>query len=141
MYSTHIEGKFVVAERFIRTLKKKITNLLIQYQKLYIDKLDDTVNECSNTDHSKIKMKSANIQSRTYIDFNVRSNHKDPKIKNVEHLRISKYRNIFEEACTAHSTEEEYTYVLDICNGRPLWRRKLCKRKIKQSLDDKLYGK
>ena len=69
MYSTHIEGKFVVAERFIRTLKKKTTNLLIQYQKMYIDKLDDIVNECNNTDHSKIKMKSANVQSRTYIDL------------------------------------------------------------------------
>ena len=35
MYSIHNEGKSVVAERFIRTLKKKFTNILLQYQMYY----------------------------------------------------------------------------------------------------------
>ena len=38
MYSIHNEGKFVVAERFMRTLKTKIS------KNVYIDTLDDIVN-------------------------------------------------------------------------------------------------
>ena len=36
MYSTHNGGKYFVAEKFIRTLKKKIVSILLQYQNLYI---------------------------------------------------------------------------------------------------------
>ena len=36
MYSTQNEGKSVVAERFIRTLKGKIYNIRLQYQKMCI---------------------------------------------------------------------------------------------------------
>ena len=46
MYSTHNEGKSVVAERFIRTLKSKIYKYMTSISKnVYIDKLDDIVNE------------------------------------------------------------------------------------------------
>ena len=42
MYSTHSEGKFVVAERFIRTLKKKnYKHMTLVSKKVYIDKLDE----------------------------------------------------------------------------------------------------
>ena len=41
MYSTDNEGKFVVAERFIRTLKNKIFKYATSLSKnMYIDKLD-----------------------------------------------------------------------------------------------------
>ena len=36
MYLTHIEGKSVVADRSIRTLKYKFTNILLQYQRICI---------------------------------------------------------------------------------------------------------
>ena len=50
MYSIHNEGKSVVAERFITTLKTKIYKNLLQCQKnMYINKLDDTVDEYNNT--------------------------------------------------------------------------------------------
>ena len=50
MYSIHNEGKSVVAERFIRTLKTKIHRYMISIsKKMYIDKLDDIVNEYNNT--------------------------------------------------------------------------------------------
>ena len=50
MYSTHNEGKSVVAERFIGTLKNKIYKHMILISKdVYIDKLDDIVNEYNNT--------------------------------------------------------------------------------------------
>ena len=56
MNSTHDEGKSVVAERFIRTLKNKIYKYMIPISKnVYIDTLDDIVNEYNNTYHSTIK--------------------------------------------------------------------------------------
>ena len=46
MYTTHNEGKSVVAERSIRTLKTKIYECMTSVSKnVYINKLDDTVNE------------------------------------------------------------------------------------------------
>ena len=56
MYSTHNEGKSVVAERFIRTLKKKIYKCMSSISKnVYIDKLDDIVNKYNNAYHRKLK--------------------------------------------------------------------------------------
>ena len=44
MYSTHNEGKSVVAQRFIRTIKSKIDKYMTSISKnVYIDKLDDIV--------------------------------------------------------------------------------------------------
>ena len=58
MYLIHNEGKSVVAERFIRTLKTKIYKYMTSISKnVYIDKLDDTVNEYNYTYHRTIKMK------------------------------------------------------------------------------------
>ena len=58
MYSIHNEGKSIVAERFIRTLKNKIYKYMTSISKnVYIDKLDDIVNEHNNTYHRSFKMK------------------------------------------------------------------------------------
>ena len=58
MYSTHNEGKSVVAERFIRTIKKKIYKHMTSIsKKLYIDKLDDIIHKYNNKKHRTIKMK------------------------------------------------------------------------------------
>ena len=63
MYSIHNEGKSVVAERFIRTLKTKIYKYMTSISKNeYIDKLDDIVNEYNNTYHRRIKMKPVNVK-------------------------------------------------------------------------------
>ena len=44
MYSTNNEGKSVVAESFIRTLKSKIYKYMTSLSKIaYINKLDDIV--------------------------------------------------------------------------------------------------
>ena len=56
MYSIHNEGKSAVAERFIRTLKTKIYKYMTSVSKtVYIDKLDDIVNEYNNTYHKQLK--------------------------------------------------------------------------------------
>ena len=50
MYLTHNEGKSVVAERFIRTLKNKIFKHMTAISKnVYFNGLDDTVKNCNNT--------------------------------------------------------------------------------------------
>ena len=55
----HNERKSVVAERFIRILKTKIYKYMTSISKnVFIDKLDDMVNEDSNTYHRTVKMKS-----------------------------------------------------------------------------------
>ena len=69
MYSINNEGKSVIAERFIRTLKNKIYKYMTSISKnVYIDKLDDIVNKYNNTYHSTIKMKPVDVKSSTYID-------------------------------------------------------------------------
>ena len=96
MYSMHNEGKSVVAERFIRTLKNKIYKYMTSISKnVYVDKLDDIVNEYKNTYHRTIEMKSIDVKDNTYIDIDKDVNDKDPKFKIGDHVRISKYKNIF----------------------------------------------
>ena len=89
MYSIHNEGKSVVAERSIRTLKNKIYKYMISVSKNeYINKLDDIVDEYNNTYHKTIKMKPFDVKDNTYIDFEKEV--KDTKFNVGDHIRISK---------------------------------------------------
>ena len=55
MYSTHNEGKSVIAERFIKTLKNKIYKYMTSISKtMHVDKLNDIVKKYSNTYHKTI---------------------------------------------------------------------------------------
>ena len=109
MYSIHNEGKSVVAERFIRTLKTKIYKYMTSISKnVYIDKLDDIVNEYNNTYHRTIKMKPVDVKDNTYIDFKKEVNDKDPKFKVGDHVRISKHKNIFAKGYTPNWSEEDF---------------------------------
>ena len=66
MYSIHNEGKSVVAERFIRTLKTKIYKYMTSVSKnVYIDKLDDIINEYNNIYYGTIKMKPVDAKDNT----------------------------------------------------------------------------
>ena len=63
MYSTHNEGKSVIAKRLIRSLKDEIDKYIISMSKnIYIDQLDDIVNKYNNTYHSTIKMKPIDVK-------------------------------------------------------------------------------
>ena len=62
---------------------------------MYIDKLDDIVNKNNNTYHRTIKMKPVDVKPSIYIDFNKENDKKGPKSKFGDHVRISKYKNIF----------------------------------------------
>ena len=129
IYSAHNEGKFVVAERFIRTLKSKIYKYMTSISKnVYIDKLLDTVNEYNNTYHRTIKMKPVDVKDNSYIDFDKEVNVKDPKFQVGDHVRISKYKNIFAKGYTPNWSEDfvvikkvkntvPWTYVSNDLNG------------------------
>ena len=109
MYSMHNEGKSVVAERFIRTLKNKINKFMISVSNIvYMDKLDDIVNKCNNTYHKKIKMKPVDVNPSMYVDFHKENNKEDPKFKVDDHVRISKYKSIFSKDYVPNWSEEVF---------------------------------
>ena len=62
MYSTHNEGKSVVVERFIRTLKNMIYKHMTAASKnVYFDVLDNIVDKYNNTYHHTIEMKPTKL--------------------------------------------------------------------------------
>ena len=109
MYSIHNEGKSVVAEEFIRTLKTKIYKYKTAISKnVYIDKLNDMVNEYNDTYHRTIKMKPVGVKDNAYIDFKKEVNDKDPKYKVGDHVKVSKYKNIFAKGYPPNWSEEVF---------------------------------
>ena len=99
MYSRHNEGKSIVAEKYIRTLKNKMYKYITSISKnVYIDQLDDIVYTYNNTYHNPIKMKSADVKPKTYINSSKEINEdQDPKFKIDSIFRIGKYKTIFEK--------------------------------------------
>ena len=107
MFSTHNEGKSVVSERLIRTTKNKIYKYMTSISKnVYIHKLDDIVHKYNNKKHRTIKIKPIDVKDNTYIDFGKELNDNDPKFKVGDHVRISKYKNIFAKGYTPNWSEE-----------------------------------
>ena len=107
MYSTHNEGKSVIAERFIRTLKNKIYKYMTSISKnVYIDKLDDIVNKYNNTFHNTIKMKRIDIKPNKYINSSQEINDEDRKFKIGDIVRILKYKNIFAKGYVPNCSEK-----------------------------------
>ena len=130
---------------------------------MYIDKLNDTVNEYNNTYHT-IKMKPIDVQDSTYIDFSKEVNGKNPKFKVGGHVRISKYKIIFAKAYTPNWSEEVFmikkvkntvlwTYVINDMNDNEFivtfYEKELQKinqqefmtEKVIKKKGDKLYAK
>ena len=96
MYSTHIEGNSIVAERFIIILKNKIYKHMTTISKnVYFNVLNDIVDKYNNTYHKTIKMKQIYVKSNSFAEYNEESNEKDSKFKVNDHVTISKYKNIF----------------------------------------------
>ena len=121
MYSTHNEGKSVVAERFITTLKNKIYKCMTLVSKnVYIDKLDDIANKYNNTYNSTIKMKPVHVKSNPYIDSGKEINEKDPKFKVSDTVRISKYKKFFAK-CNTPNWYKEVFVIRKVKNTVP-WR-------------------
>ena len=82
MHSTYNEGKSVVAERFIRTLKNKILKHMAAVSKnAGIDVLNGIVNKYNNTYHRTTKIKPIDSTSDSNDKNNEDSDEKDPKFK------------------------------------------------------------
>ena len=90
MYSTFNEGKSVVAERFIKTLKNKLCKHMTAINKnVYYDALDDVINEYNNTKHNTIKMKPKDVKNDTTKSSAVARNNRvyiDEHNKKVLHI-------------------------------------------------------
>ena len=97
-------------------------------KKVYIDKLDDIVKKYNNAYHTSIKMKPVGVKDNTYIDFKKEVNDENPKFKVGDHVRISKYKNIFAKGYMPNWSEEifiikkikntvPWTYVINDLNG------------------------
>ena len=131
MYSTCNERKSVVAEKFIRTLKNKIYKHMATISKnVYFNVLDDVVDEY-NTYHKTIKMTPIDVKSDSFAENNEESNEKDPKFKVGDHVRISKFKNVFAKEYTPNWSEEilvvkkikntvPWTYVISHLNGEEI---------------------
>ena len=100
---------------------------------VYIDKLDDIVDEYNNTYHRIIKMKPIEVKDNTYIDSIKDVNDKDSKFKVGDHVRISKCKNIFAKRYTKNWSEEVFvikevkntvpwTYIISDLNGEEIIR-------------------
>ena len=111
MYSTHNEGKSVIGERFIKTLKTKIYKTItandIKSYLLYLNKLVDQYN---NTYHHSVNKKPINTD---YFALTEKSetNNKAPKFKVNDRVRITKYNNIFSKHYTKNWSRE--TFIID----------------------------
>ena len=90
---------------------------------VYIDKLDDIVNEYNNTYHRTIKMKPIDVKDNTYIDLmeSPRSNDKYPKFKVGDNVKSPKYKNIFAERYTPNWSEE--VFVIKKVKNTVSWNR------------------
>ena len=114
MYSTDNEGKYFIAERFIRTLKNKIYKYMTSVAKtVSIDKLGDIVNKYNNIYHSTIKMKAVHVNSNTYVESSKEINNKNPKFIVGDDPAISKYENIFAKGYTPNWSEEIFVIKKD----------------------------
>ena len=107
---------------------------------MYIDKLDDIVNEYNNIYHRVVKMPSIKVKDKyiciyiyiyIYIDSIKKVNNKDPKFKVGHHVKISKYENIFAKGYTPNWSEDDFvikkvkktflwTYIINDVNGEDI---------------------
>ena len=95
---------------------------------VYINTLDDIVNEYSNAYHRTVKMKPTEVKYNTYISSNKEAGDKDSKFKVGNYVRISKCKNIFAKGYTPNQSDKVFvikevknavpgTYVISDLNG------------------------
>ena len=88
-------------------------------KKIYFDVLDDIVDKYNHTYHRTIKMKPINVGDDSFAEYNEESNEKVPKCKIGDHVRISKYKNIFAKGYAPNWSEE--IFVVKKIKNTVLW--------------------
>ena len=121
-------GKFNKGFRFLLSVidifSKYAWIVPLNYKKGVI--VDDVVSEYNNTFHRTIKMRSVDLKDNKYVDSK-----KDPKFKVRDHVRISKYKNIFAKRYMPNWSEQVFlikkvkitvpwTYVINDLNGKEI---------------------
>ena len=115
---------------------------------VYFDVLDGIVDEYNNTYHKTVKMKPIDVKSDYFAEYNEESNEKEPKIKVGDHVKISKFENVFAKGYTPNWSEETFavnkikntvpwTYVISDLNGEKIgevFMKKNCRKLIKKNL-------
>ena len=102
-----MKENLLLLKDFFKTLKNKIYKYMTLVSKnLYIDKLDDIVNEYNNTYHRTIKLKPVYVKDNAYIDSTKEGNDKDSKFRVNDHVRMSRSKNIFAKGYTRNWSEE-----------------------------------
>ena len=132
LYSTFNEGKSVVAERFIRTLKEKLYwEMTARGIKKYLSFLPDIVAKYNDTIHSRTSQKPSDVIDGT-VDYFPPENKTKPKFVPGDIVRITKYKNIFKKGYTPNWTVEQFkikerrdttpwTYVIEDLEGEPIF--------------------
>ena len=98
---------------------------------MYFDVLDNIVDKYNNTYHKTIKMKPVDVKSNSFVEYNEDSNQQDPKFKVNDHVRISKYKNIFANGYAVNWSKEifvvkkiknavPWTYIISDLNGEEI---------------------
>ena len=115
---------------------------------VYVDKLEDIVNEYNNAKHRTTKMKPIDVKDNKYIDLGKDVNDNDPKFKVGDRVRISKYKNISSKGYTPNWSEEVFvikkikntvpwTYVIDNLNGEEITGN-ICEKEL-QKIDQQEF--
>ena len=132
MYSTYNEGKSVVAERFIKTLKNKLYKDMTAISKnVYWNVLDDVVDKYNNTINRSIGMKPKDVKADKKAVYVEESNKKSTRFSVGNRVRISKFKNIFAKGYTPNWSKEifivnkikntvPWTYELKDLNGEDI---------------------
>ena len=131
MYWTYNEGKSVVAERFIRTLKNKLyKHMTVTNKNVYYGVLDDAVNKYNNTWQNSIKIQPIDVKDNKRVYIN-EHNETNSRFNVGDRVRISKFKNIFAKGYTPNWSTEifiinkinntaPYTYNIKDLNGEKI---------------------
>ena len=117
--------------KYMTAIIKLMKHMTAISKNVYFDVLDDIVHKYNNSYHSTIKMNPIDVKDNNFTKYIEDSNIKDPKFKIGDHVRISKYKNIFAKGYTPNRSEEifivykvkntvPWTYEINDLNGEKI---------------------
>ena len=118
LYSTHNEPKAMIAERFIRTLRKKIeTNFILTDSTVWYNALDTLIDEYNNQGHRYLHgmsprearlPKNSNFVYKCQFEKKYTYKDRQPLYSVGDNVRISLEKLLFEKEATASWSEEVF---------------------------------
>lgn len=140
LYSTHNEPKASIAERFIRTLRRKIeTNFILTQSTIWYDILPELIREYNHSRHRSIGMTPEEGSQRENHDkvsnhlYPIRNTKQKNCLKIGDKVRISIHKRLFEKGATANWSEEIFE-IIEVLPTQPVVYR------IKDLADETIDG-